>query len=276
MVLPEGFAIPPWYYTVVLVLGLTGVGAMLWAIAPPVTDRTVLAFAPWMMFGSTLHVLQREAIDATIPNAIAPLFGMPSVYATTAIVAGSVWIVAWLLYAGGLSRSISRFVGLVGTLFLVVVVAFALFLGYEAGNFNPFWPTIAVVITGVVTAIGWLVLSLWFTDVAAITGTTGALVCFGQVLDGTSTAIGYDVLGATEEVPLSMLVLDVGQRLPTAEYIGAGWLFVLVKLVLALVVVGLFADLVRERPRAGRIVLGLVAAVGLGPGFHNILLFTIA
>lgn len=265
---------PPWYFTVVLVLGLTGVGALLWAIGPPVTDRTVLAFAPWMLFGSTLHVLQREPI-AVFPESIAPLFGTPSVYATVAIVAGFVWIVANLLHAGGLYNSIPRFVGITGTAFVSVFTVITLLIGYEAGNFNPFWPALAVVITGIVTAVGWLALSLWFTDVAAVTGLTGAFVCFGQVLDGTSTAIGYDLLGAAEEVPMSLAILEFADSLPTAEYVGAGWLFVLVKLLLAMVVVGLFADLVRDRPRLGRAVLGLVAAIGLGPGYHNILLFTI-
>ncbi|WP_254862058.1 DUF63 family protein [Halovivax gelatinilyticus] len=274
MVLPEGFVIPSWYYVVPLVLGLAGVVALLWAIDPPVTDRTVIAFAPWMMLGSTFHVLNREAVDA-FPDWIAPLFDTPSVYVTVAIVAGFVWIVANFLHAGGLYRSIPRFVGITGTAFVSVFAMIAIMLGYDAGQFNPFWPVVAIVITGVVTALAWIAVSLWFTDVAAITGITGSFVIFSQVLDGVSTAIGYDLLDAHEEVPLSLLVLEAGESLPTAELLGAGWLFVLVKLGLALVVVGLFTDLVRDRPRLGRLALAFVAAVGLGPGFHNVLLFTI-
>lgn len=275
MVLPEGFALPPWYYAVPLVLGLSGVAALLWAIDPPVTDRTVLAFAPWMMLGSTFHVLQREPIEA-FPSIVAPLFGSPSVYVTTAILAGVTWIVASLLDAGGVYRSVPQFVGIVGTAFFAVFALIALALGYQAGNFNPLWPAIAIVITGVVTAVVWIAVSLWFTEVAAITGVAGALVVFAQTLDGISTAIGYDLLHAGEEVPLSMFLLDAAESLPTYEYLGAGWLFVLVKVVLGVVVVGLFADLVRDRPRLGRLVLGAVAAVGLGPGVHNVLLFTIS
>ncbi|WP_290817338.1 DUF63 family protein [Halovivax sp.] len=274
MVLPEGFAIPPWYFVVPLVLGLSGVVALLWAIDPPVTDRTVIAFAPWMMLGSAFHVLQREPVGA-FPAAIEPLFGTPSVYVTIAIAAGLVWIVANFLHAAGLYRSIPAFVGITGTAFFAVVASLTIWLGYQAGQFNPFWPTIAIVITGVVTAVVWIVVSLWFTDVAAVTGATGAFVVFSQALDGVSTAIGYDLLGAAEEVPLSLLVLEAAESLPTYEYLGAGWLFVLVKIALAVVVVGLFVDLVRERPRFGRLVLAFVAAVGFGPGVHNVLLFTV-
>jgi len=38
----------------------------------------------------------------------------------------------------------------------------------------------------------------------------------------------------------------------------------------------LLADSVREDPAEGRLLFVLVAAVGLGPGAHNLLLFTIS
>lgn len=273
MVLPEGFVVPPWYYLVPLSVGLIGVVAMLWAIDPPVTDETVVSFAPWMMVGSSLHVLYR--IDA-VPPILEPLVATPSVYVTTAIVAGIVWTVGDLLYAAGVKRSVSRFVGFSGAIVFAVLAIAVLVLGFEAGSFNPLWPVVSVVGTVIVTAVAWIALSLWFTEVAAITRFSGALVVFSQALDGVSTAIGYDVLGAHEEVPLSRMILEAGSALPTAEYVGAGWLFVAVKVLIALVVVGLFAEYVRERPRRGRLLLAFVAAVGLGPGVHNVLLFTIS
>ena len=272
MVLPEGFVVPTWYYLVPLVLTVTCVAVILWAIEPPVTDELVVSFAPWMMLGSTLHVLYK--IEA-FPPILEPLFSAPSVYATTAIVAGFVWIVGAFLSAAGLQKSIARFVGISGTAFFSVFAAITVLLGYEAGTFNPFWPMIAVVTAGVVAGIAWIALSLWFTESAAVTSLSGALVVFSQSLDGVSTAIGYDVLGAHEEVPLSLAILEAAGSLPTAEYIGSGWLFVLVKVILALVVVGLFTEYVRERPQRGRLFLAFVAAVGLGPGTHNVLLFTI-
>ena len=272
MVLPEGFVLPPWYLLVPLVVLFVGVVAILWVLEPPVTDETIVAFAPWMMVGSAFHVLYR--IEA-YPSTIEPLFSAPSVYLTTGVIAGFVWIFASFLYAAGLQPSIARVVGSLGAgLFLVFAVA-TLYFGWEMGTFDPFWPIVSVVLAGVVTAIAWVVLSLWFTEAAAVTSLTGALVVFSQALDGVSTAVGYDILGAGEDVPLSRMILEAGGALPTAEFIGAGWLFVLVKVGLALVVVGLFKDVVRESPRLGRIVLALVAAVGLGPGTHNVLLFTV-
>ncbi len=273
MAIPEGFVLPPWYVLALLVLLLAAVVALLWVLEPPVTDETVIAFAPWMMFGSTLHVLYK--IDA-FPTSIEPLFSAPTVYLTTAIVAGSTWLLGSFLYAAGFQRSIARFVGVSGTAFFTVFAIFTLYHGWMAGTIEPLWPVLSVVITGVVAALAWLGLSLWFTEVAAVTSLSGAFVVFSQTLDGVTTAVGYDVLDAGEDVPASQFILDVGAALPTYEYVGAGWLFVLVKVVLALVVVGLFADFVREEPRRARVLLGLIAAIGLGPGTHNVLLFVVA
>ncbi len=273
MVVPEGFVLPPWYLLVPLAVALAGVVTILWLLAPPVTDETVVSFAPWMMLGSTLHVLYK--IDA-FPSQIEALFSAPTVYATTATVAGIAWILGSFLYAAGLQRSIEWFVGLTGTGFFSVFAAITLLFGWEVGTFQPFWPVMSVIVAGIVAAVAWIALSLWFTEVATATSVTGALVVFSQALDGVSTAVGYDVLGASEEVPISRTILEAGGSLPTAEYLGAGWLFVLVKLALSLAIVGLFAEFVREAPREGRLLLGLIVAVGLGPGTHNVLLFVVS
>ncbi|MFP9191878.1 DUF63 family protein [Natrialbaceae archaeon A-CW1-1] len=273
MVFPEGFVIPPWYMVVPLVVVLSGIVALLWVLEPPVTDETVIAFAPWMMLGSTFHVLYKLE---EFPPSIELLFSAPTVYATTAAIGGFAWIAGSFLYAAGLQRSIERFVGITGTGFVVVFAMFTIIAGWQVGNFAPLWPVITIVVTGIVAAIAWLAISLWQTEVAAITSLTGALVVFGHALDGVSTAIGYDILGATEEVPASQLILEVGGMLPTAEYIGAGWLFILVKVALALLIVTLFKEYVREEPRQARLILALIASVGLGPGVHNLLLFTVS
>jgi len=52
--------------------------------------------------------------------------------------------------------------------------------------------------------------------------------------------------------------------------------FLLVKLAVASAVVWLFAEFVRETPAEGYMLLGLIAALGLGPAAHNLLLFTVA
>uniref|UniRef100_UPI000299E622 DUF63 family protein n=1 Tax=Halococcus hamelinensis TaxID=332168 RepID=UPI000299E622 len=102
------------------------------------------------------------------------------------------------------------------------------------------------------------------------------LCVLGHALDGVSTAVGIDVLGFGERSPFSRAIIEFAATLPTASLLGAGWLFVVVKLALAAAVLVLLASYVREEPGEGYLLLGAVAAVGLGPGAHNLLLFTIA
>lgn len=270
---PAGFALPPLPYLVAILFAATVVGALLLAFRPPVTKWTVVALAPWMVAGAALRVLDELG---SLPELVAPLFGAPAVYVSTFSVAGAVWVTAVLLAAGGLLRSPARLLGSAGTLVAILTFLAVLWQGYVAGTLVPFWPVMAFVAAGVVAAVAFALLSIYYTDAVAVTGKVGLLVVFAHALDGISTAVGVDVLGAGEQTPASRAILEFAGQLPTAETIGSGWLFVLVKLVLALVVVLLTADYVREEPSRGNLLLAFVAAVGLGPGVHNLLLFLVA
>jgi uncharacterized membrane protein len=101
----------------------------------------------------------------------------------------------------------------------------------------------------------------------------GAIVLFAHLLDGISTAVGVDVLGTGERSLVPARIIEFARGLPTEPFIGAGWLFVVVKLFVAAFVVVAFADYVREEPERGTLLLAGIAAVGLGPATNNLLLF---
>lgn len=268
MVLPEGFGLPPLPYLLALAVGVLGVGWGLRRERPAVTEDVVVAFAPWMIAGASMHVL---FVLRALPASIAPLFGTPASYLTTFVVGGATWLV--LAYrridvAGPLAA--------IGSLLALGIVTTTLAWGYARGTLQPLWSVIGLVVAAAIATVAWLALSRAAPDVTGTTGGVGALAIFGHVLDGVSTAVGIDVLGFAERTPLSQFVLDAASRLPTADAIGSGWLFVGVKLALAILVVWLFADYVREEPAEGYLLLAVVAAVGLGPGAHNLLLFAVA
>jgi uncharacterized membrane protein len=267
-VLPEGFALPPLPYLLSLLVALGVVGALLVRRRPPVTDDVVLALAPWMVLGSALHVLY---VVEALPSAVRPLAGTPAVYLTVAVVAG----VTWLGSATPASGETPRLLGGVGLVALVPVVAAVVGVGLGRRSLRPL-PSLAILALSVVAAAAtWVLLRRRYPDVA-LTGRVGALAVAGHALDGVSTAVGIDLLGFGERTPLSALIIEFAASLPTASLIGSGWLFVLVKLVVAAVVVAALTDMVREQPTQGRLLLGFVAAVGLGPGAHNVLLFAVA
>ena len=272
MIVPDGVVVPPLAYTALLAFGVVSMTALLLAIRPRVTSWTVVAATPWMVTGGALHVLQ---IIGAFEPLLEPLFEAPAVYVTTYILAAAIWLVAAVLSAGGLGGSPDRTLGSVGGGLAITFAGVIFWQGYQAGTLDPFWPVVGLVVTGVVTAAAIIPFSLRYTDAVAITEKAGFVVVFGHALDGVSTAIGIDILGAHERSPLPRAIMEFAGDLPTAPYIGEGWLFVVVKLVLALALVALFADYVRERPARGYLALILVAGVGLGPGAHNLLLFLV-
>ncbi|MFB6155552.1 MAG: DUF63 family protein [Haloferacaceae archaeon] len=269
VLLPEG-VVPPLPYLLVLAVAVAVVGTALFRRSPEVSERIVVSLAPWMLVGSSLHVLY--GLDA-LPPAVAPFAGTGAVYATVAVVAGATWTAALAL---GRDRDVPRVLAATGLVLLVPVVAAALAVGLARGTTRLFWPGVALVAAVVLGAVVWTLLSRLRPDVA-VTGRVGVLVVFAHALDGVSTAVGVDVLpGFGERTPLSRFILEFAAGLPTADAIGAGWLFVLVKVTVAAALVAMLTEYVREEPSEGYLLLGLVAAVGLGPGAYNLLLFAAA
>jgi uncharacterized membrane protein len=265
--LPEGFALPPLPYLLALLAGLGAVAGLLVHRRPPVTDRLVLAATPWMVLGAAVHVLY---VLGTLPDPIRPLAGTPAVYLTVAALAGATW-----LAADAAARATPTVVGAAGVAVFLPVVAAVVAVGLARGTLR-LGPAVGILAGAVLLTAGtWALLRRTWTGVA-MTGRIGILAVAGHALDGVSTAVGIDLLGFGERTPLSAFVIEFAASLPTAPVLGSGWLFVCVKLVVASVVVAILAETVREAPTEGRLLLGFVAAVGLGPGVHNVLLFSVA
>ncbi|GAB7009167.1 DUF63 family protein [Halorubrum trueperi] len=262
---PSGTTLPPVPHLVVVLLATAAVVAALRRRRPAVTDRHVLALAPWMALGSAAHVLY--VVDA-LPPLLAPLAGSPTVYLTVGSLAGA----AWLASAEVLPKRVPTGLAVTGAALLVPVVALA--LATAVSTDGAFWSGISLVATVPIAAGAWVGLTRLRPEVR-ITGGVGALAVFGHALDGISTAIGTTQLGFGERTPVSRILLELG-GLPSVPVLGEGWLFLLVKLAVASLVVWLFAAYVRETPSEGYLLLGFVAAVGLGPAAHNLLLFAVA
>ncbi|QKY17694.1 DUF63 family protein [Halorubrum sp. CBA1229] len=262
--LPAGTTLPPLPYLAVVLLAAGAVGLALRRNPPRVTGRHVLALAPWMALGSAAHVLY--VVDA-LPPVLSPLAGSPTVYLTVGSLAGA----AWLAIATGPPERVPTALAAAGALLLVPVVGTALATGVSPAGAR--WSTVALVASLPVAAAVWVGLTRLRPE-TAVTGGVGALAVFGHALDGVSTAVGTTQLGFGERTPLSRILLGF-DWIPTVPVLGEGWVFLLVKLAVASGVVWLFAEYVRDRPAEGYLLLGFVAAVGLGPAAHNLLLFAV-
>lgn len=273
MVLPSGLALPPFEYAVALLGGTLVVTALLYALEPPIDQRTVVALTPWMALGGALHALHQPPIEAYRP-VVAPLFGAPAVYLTTYVTLGAIWVALSLFSVRrGHSETISRNLGLVGTGFLTVILVLSVIMALRSDLLALVWPTVSVTVAAVLAALTVLAVALWRTPIAVRMRYAAPTVVLAHALDGVSTAVGADVIGVTERTPIPARIMEFAASLPTAPYLGRGWLFVLVKLVVAVVIVVLLDDYLEEEPVEASILLAVVTAVGLGPAANNIVLF---
>jgi len=263
---PAGTTLPPLAYLLGVVFAAPAVTVSFRRRSPAITGMHVLALAPWMALGAAAHVL--FVVDG-LPALLAPLGGSPTVYLTTATLAGGVWLTASAAIAD--PKRVPQALAAVGTLGFVAALVAVGAQGVPGAGAR--WAGLSVAIAVPFALVAWSVLAAVRPAVASIRR-VGQLVVFGHALDGISTAVGVTQLGFGERSPLSRIILELG--VPSMPVLGEAWLFVLVKLAVSGGVVSLFAPTVREAPREGFLLVAFVAAVGLGPAVHNLLLFSVS
>lgn len=272
------FVVPGLPYIAGLALGTLLVMVFLYAVQPPVTERLILAVVPWIIAGACLHVfyqLHVVAVGGLFPEPVAPIFSAPAVYFTTFIVFGIIWAMAAMIVASrDHDKEIANYVGLMGIGVMLPLVGLLIWQGMgDVFELNPILPTLALIISLALTFVVFILIGIWRTYVIAETRYVGALVLFAHIFDAVTTAIGVELMGAHERSSLPRIIMDFTADLPTASVLGEAWLFVLLKILLAVAIVVIFADYVREKPAEGNLFFGIIAAVGLGPGVNNFFLF---
>jgi len=275
------FVIPPLIHTAGLLVGAGFVIALLFAAKPSVNQKTVLAFAPWIVVGAVLHVFYQLGVtlkQPLYPDPIEPLFSAPAVYITVFIVMGLIWAVATMFMTNPDADYVSQYLSGIGVGTMVPLIGLLLWRGTDPAvrPMEPVFPAAGLLLAVGATFLITLALGLWRTSLIAKVRYVGPLVLFAHLFDGITTAIGVDLLGATERSAIPQAILDLSAGLPTASVIGTGWLFVLVKLVVAVAIVVLFADYVNEEPLEANLLMSVIIAVGLGPGTYNFFLFILS
>jgi len=133
-----------------------------------------------------------------------------------------------------------------------------------------FWPLVSVGVSLVLTLGLWYAMQRRLGDVTDRMGVFGAVVVFGQVLDAITTLVGIDLLGFTEEVFLSRLIIESTAQLPLTDFLGTTWLFVVVKSVLVVGIVTMVARTEDASRGEQWLLLGVAFVAGFGPGLNNL------
>jgi len=266
----------------VLLTATTTVAAFLYALRPPVTQRMLIAFVPWIVSGSILHVFWQlqEALQRQLyPASIEGLFSAPAVYLTAFIPLGIVWAVSAVAVPSyNRSERIAVYVGTTGVGVMVLLTGLLLRQGRDeaVAPMEPIWPVVGLLISLALTFLVYIAIGSWRTYVLAEARFAGAFVLFGHIFDAVTTAVGVEQLGAGERSALPRAIIDFAADLPTADLLGSAWLFVVVKILLASAIVVAFADYVSEKPTQGNLMFAVIGAVGLGPATNNFFLFLLA
>lgn len=276
------FALPPLIHSVSLLTGNLIVCVLLYAIRPPVNQRTVLSFIPWMVSGGVLHVFYQlgEIFQVQIyPSNIAPLFAAPAVYLTTFLGMGSVWVLSSMIVPSKkLRQRVPQYLGSMGVGITLPLVALVFWQGLDpaVSPMEPVWPIFGLIASLVLTAILYFAIGAWRTHIIARAKYVGALVIFAHLFDGVTTAIGVDVLEAGERSAIPRTIIEFTADLPTADMLGSGWLFVVFKAFLASAIVIYFAQDLEEHETATNLLFAFVVALGFGPAIHNFFLFILS
>lgn len=276
------FAFPPLVHSLSLLVCSGIILVLLLAMRPPVNQRTVLSFVPWIVSGSILHVFYQlgEIFQVQIyPSNIAPLFAAPAVYLTTFIGMGAVWTVStMILPSNKLGKKVPQYLATTGIGVTVPLVGLVIWQGIDpaVSPMEPVWPIFGLIVSLVLTALVYFAIGAWRTYIIARAKYVGALVIFAHLFDGVTTMIGVDVLEAGERSAVPRTILEFADGLPTADLLGSGWLFVLFKTFLASAIVIYFANDLKDHESQTNLLFAFVVALGLGPAIHNFFLFVLS
>lgn len=250
------------------------VAVLLFVMDPPVTRTVMLSFTPWMVTGASAHALY--TIDA-YPEWVDPLFEPVAVYFTLFTAAGMVW--AYMTTASKISGEglhDAQYVAAAGVGATLVSAGFVLAKA-QGAELSRVLPAFGGILVAVVVAVAaYVAVGYFYSKLFVHTGVLGWLVVFGHALDGVMTAVAADLFGFPPLYDAGARIYEYAGTLPAPEVLGQGWLLVVVKVALALVVVGGVATLrgrglLKGRESIGYLFLTAVAAYGLGPGIHILL-----
>ncbi|MFB6113256.1 MAG: DUF63 family protein [Halodesulfurarchaeum sp.] len=276
-------------YAITLLLSLLGVVFLLRRLELGERTEFVVPLVPFILFGGALRVVEdaNDALGAGTQALQYPwntLIISPLIYFTVFLLTLASLVLAVWLERSGRVRRYEVALSLIGT---VLFLGTLLYLGWlsvvrPAVEFHPIFVVLTAVFASLITGGLWWAIRTYLPDVARGTPRVGALVIFGQAVDGVSNVLAIDwgaELGLQYDLvpkhPVNRAIINwTDQLVPPAitGVIGTAWTFLLLKIVVATAVVGLFdEEMIGENPRFSVLLLLAIVAVGLGPGTRDAL-----
>ena len=276
-------------YAVTLLLALVGVIFLLRRLGVGERRSFFYALVPFSFFGGALRVVE-DAMDA-VPQGVEPaitfplntLIISPIIYFTVFAITLTALLVAVWVARSGYADSYDYPLAGIGIVVLVATLGYLTYLAVTA-DYVSFYPQITAVVlvaSTALTAAIWAGVVRYVPSLLSGTGRMGAVILWGQIVDGVANVVGIDwavALGLPGNLvpkhPVNRALIGVGEQFPAAvtDVIGTAWPFLVVKVVAALAVVWVFDETIFEdSPRYAILLLVAILAVGLGPGTRDML-----
>jgi uncharacterized membrane protein len=264
-----GPATPDVAVTAAVAGGGVVVAGLLAAAGVPVERRTVLAATPWMVVGGLLHTL---AVTGAYDGLPAGILGSALAAPAAVAIAGLPWLALVQIGRVRPRADPAGYLAATGGGALVPLLAATVLFG-RATVATVVPVVLTPVIAAIVTAVVVFVLGLSAAPAIATTRSLGLLVVYAQAFHAVAIAVAVDGLGTVAEAPLTALATDLAAMGP--EGFGSVWPLVAAKLAVAVLTLVVAGRVVERRPVAGYLLLGVVAALGIGPGVATLLAATL-
>lgn len=277
-------------YALTLLLSLGGVVFLLRRLDVGRRPRFIYPLLPFVLFGGALRVVEDAndavpaGVDATIQYPLNALIISPFIYFTVFVLTLVALLFAVYLERGGTTETYEWPLAAIGSGLLVVTLAYLVWLAgttdYVA--FHPVFTVLTFVIATAITGGLWWAIREYVPALARGTPYIGAVVLWAHSVDGVSNVLGIDwgaELGLAGDLvpkhPANRWIIAFTDSVvpeAVAAVVGTAWGFLVVKIIAALIVIGLFDEtMFEDGPRFSVLLLLAVIAVGLGPGTRDML-----
>jgi len=279
-------------YMVVLIFMLGGVYMLLQRFDLRPYADFFLALVPFMLFGGALRVVedsfvaaQRADVAPAIDFPLSAALISPFIYFTVFFIALGAFLLAKSLSRNDLTETYHRPLAVMGAVTLVGTVGYLVYLAFTA-DYVGWYPLVTVVTVGlasVFAAGAYLGLERFRPELNEGTGYMGPVVVWGHAIDGVANVIASDWIGAfgipgqgySAKHVVNRIIIDVTNAVQPAGVtaaIGDSWPFLVVKLAVAVAIIGIFDErFFEESPRYAVMLLSAILAVGLGPGTRDMI-----
>ena len=269
--LPSGVTATPGYtlvssavYAYYLLLSVVGSVEVLDWFEVGDTTSFFYALIPYGFLGGALRVVEDTG---SLESPLSYFFISPTIYITMFVFTAVVFVASVYADREDFIGDYAKPVAGAGVLASVSVAAYLVYFGMTEASIRLWIPAVVLGAATLIFAVIWLALSRFAPEANEGTGTMGAVLLWGHLLDAFSTVVGVEYLGYSEKQPVVDSIISLT---------GTTYTFVVVKAGIVLLRIYAFDErFFDDFRRLPYFLLVAVLAVGLGPGTRNTLRMTL-